>query len=64
MYVFFHILYIREDFIEILHIKKLDELKVVTQPVKIIRPPDPFKPKIEGCELSKEREYVVVTKKG
>ena len=40
------------DFVEISDVtyQKLDELKVVTQPVKIIRTLDPFKPKIEQCE--------------
>ena len=42
-----------------LHIKKLDELKVVMQPVKIICTLDPFKPK----SVSKERGDGVVTKK-
>ena len=46
------------DFVEINDVTywKLDELKVVTQPVKIIRTLDPFKPKIERCELG-EREW-------
>ena len=40
------------DFVEISNVtyRKLDEVKVVTQPVKIIHTLDPFKPKIEGCE--------------
>ena len=40
------------DFIEISDLinQKLDELKVVTQPVKMIRTLDPFKPKIEQCK--------------
>ena len=40
------------DFVEISHVtyRKLDELKVVTQPVKIIRGLDPFETKIERYE--------------
>ena len=43
---------INRDFVEVNDVtyRKLYELKVVTQPVKIIRTSDPFKPKIEGCE--------------
>ena len=39
------------DFVEISHVtyKKLDELKVVTQHVKIIRRLDPFETQIEQC---------------
>ena len=40
-----------KDFVKISDVtyRNLDEVKVVTQPVKIIRTLDPFKPKIEGC---------------
>ena len=43
---------IARDFLEISDAtyRKLDELIVVTQPVKINRPLDQFKPKIERCE--------------
>ena len=43
---------ISRDFVEINYVtyRKSDELKVVMQPVKMIRTLDPFKPKIEGCE--------------
>ena len=54
---FFLILYFTEcdnirDFVEINYViyQKSDKLKVVMQPVKIIRTIDQFKPKIEGCE--------------
>ena len=42
----------KRDFVEISHVtyQKLDKLKVVTQPVKMIRTLDPFKPKIERRE--------------
>ena len=41
-----------KDFVEINHVtyQKLDEVKVVTQPVKIIRTLDPFKPKLQRFE--------------
>ena len=54
-----------KDFVEFSHLtyQKLDELKVVPQPVKIICILDPFKPKIEGCELG-EREWSRDKKKG
>ena len=40
------------DFVEISDVtyRKLDEVKVVTQPVKMISTLDPFKPKIEGSQ--------------
>ena len=39
-------------FVELSHLtyRKLDEIKVVTQPVKIKRRLDPFETKIERCE--------------
>ena len=45
-------MYILRDIVEISHVtyRKLDELKVVTQPVKIIRRLDPFETQIERCE--------------
>ena len=44
--------YSTRDIVEISHVtyRKFDELKVVTQPVKIIRRLDPFETKIEQCE--------------
>ena len=52
------------DFIEIndLRYRKLEIGKVFTQPVKILRTLDPFKPKFSG--VSTERGYGVMTKKG
>ena len=46
------ILCIPRDFVEISHVTyhKLDKLKVVTQPVKIIRRLDPFETQIGRCE--------------
>ena len=43
---------ISRDFVEINYVtyRKSDELKDVTQPVKLIHTLEPFKPKIEGCE--------------
>ena len=40
------------DFVEISYVtyRKLDELKIVTQPFKIIRRLDPFETQIERCE--------------
>ena len=40
------------DIVEISQVtyRKLEELKVVTQPVKIIRRLDPFETQIERCE--------------
>ena len=52
------------DIVEISHVTygKLDELSVVTQPVKIIRRLDLFGPKFSG--VIKEEGNGVVTKKG
>ena len=40
------------EILEINHVtyRKLDELKVVTQPVKIMRRLDPFETQIEWCQ--------------
>ena len=42
----------RRDFVEISHVtyRKLDELKVLTKPVKIICSLDPFETQNEWCE--------------
>ena len=55
---------IPRDFVKISHLtyQKLDELKVVTQLLKIICTLEPFKPKLSG--VSKEEGNGVMTKKG
>ena len=54
------LLHITRDIVEISHVtyRKLYELKVVTQPVKIIRTKDLFKPKKGNGVVTKKGEQV------